>query len=273
MGITFKGIHSSSIPAVWKTTKRPIMPTQKTSYENVMGADGSLDYSEFNSDGRVHYEDRIFEGTLTLLGSNLEHLQELLQKVVSWMTSGYGYLVFDDMPETYWFAKIEVIDTSEYEFFKVGRLNITFRARPFSTSARILLNSDIELDSDIMIGQADYRKENASSHVIHGEEDGHTHSKPTFYFTDFSPGEDIVIVLGDSVNGNKEFKFNTGDVDPVEGIFVDFDSYRLSIPLSKSNANFFEVPPGAYDLRIYGTSTFTLEVDYNYNYMYKAGEH
>lgn len=156
-GITINGVYSSTIPVTWKTSKRPIMPTPKTYSQAAPEADSEYDFSEFNEDERLHYFDRVFEGTITAVGRNMTTLNILLTKVARWMFGGWKTLEFDDMPGTIWTAKIENPDQISFELGKVGIATVYFRVKPFSKwflnsmSGGIPLDSNVLIDSDIPI--------------------------------------------------------------------------------------------------------------------------
>jgi hypothetical protein len=155
MGIRFKNIHSDSIPAVWKTVKRPFLPTPKISTFNLPEADSEIDLSEYNDDNRLHYEDRIFEGVISCTDKDLFLMQLKINKLSSWLIGGWGELEFDDMRGTIWTAKVENADISAYELGRIGTATVYFRVKPFpkweinSQTGQILLNSDVLLNSNI----------------------------------------------------------------------------------------------------------------------------
>jgi phage-related protein len=139
-GIKFGGVHSSTIPITWKTNKRPFMPEPKTYYQTTSTRDSDYDFSEFNEDNRLHYNDRIFEGTISVKAKNMSEVHVLLTKVAKWLFGGWKDLEFDDMSGTIWTAKVENVENVSYELSKVGVATVYFRVKPFS---RWFINSSI----------------------------------------------------------------------------------------------------------------------------------
>ncbi|EPR12360.1 phage distal tail protein [Ruminiclostridium papyrosolvens] len=157
-GISINGVHSSTIPVVWKTTQRPFMPEAKTYYESLSDSDSDFDFSEFNEDGRQHYNDRVFEGTISVVGRNMSEIHLLLTKVARWLFGGWKTLEFDDMPGTVWTAKVENTNQINYELSRIGVASVYFRVKPFSkwfldsAAGGVPLDTDkIDIESDIPI--------------------------------------------------------------------------------------------------------------------------
>ena len=153
-GITFRDIHSSSLGAFWQTTSRPILPQPKLYLESAPSMDGSFDLSSFNSDGRIHYEDRLQEGIISVVGLDATDKHSKLSKVATWLQGDYSYLVYDDMPYTAWFARVENISLVLNELLRVGRATVMFRTQPFSTRKEVLLGDALLLSSENYIGGA-----------------------------------------------------------------------------------------------------------------------
>lgn len=108
------------------------MPTPKTYIENPPEADGTYDFSEVNEDNRLHYEDRVFEGTISTVTKDIKSLQRQLTLIARWLIGGYGELEFDDMPNTVWIAKVENPEQVAYELSRIGIATVYFRVQPFS---------------------------------------------------------------------------------------------------------------------------------------------
>jgi phage-related protein len=139
------------MPVTWKTSKRPFMPNPKTYSQAAPEDDSEYDFSEYNNDQRLHYFDRVFEGTITIVEKNMTQLNMLLTKVARWMFGGWKTLEFDDMPGTIWTAKIENFDQISFELGRVGIATVYFRVKPFS---KWFLNSDsggVPLDSNVFL--------------------------------------------------------------------------------------------------------------------------
>jgi phage-related protein len=134
------------------------MPEAKTSYESLPDSDSDYDFSEFNEDGRLHYNDRVFEGTISVVGKNMTEIHNLLTKVARWLFGGWKTLEFDDMPGTVWTAKVENTEVIGYELSRIGTASVYFRVKPFSkwfldsAAGGVPLDTDkIDIDSGIPI--------------------------------------------------------------------------------------------------------------------------
>lgn len=131
------------------------MPTAKTYSQETPESDSEYDFSEYNADGRLHYYDRVFEGTLSVVGRNMSQVHILMTKLARWLFGGWKTLEFDDMPGTIWTVKIENPDQVSFELNQIGTATVYFRAKPFSKwflnsmSGGIPLNSKVLFDTDI----------------------------------------------------------------------------------------------------------------------------
>lgn len=157
MSVKFRGVHVNSLDAVWKTGKMQIIPTPKTSAIEVPEADSQYDYSEVNEDSRLHYQDRIFDGTLTVKGKGMHNLSIALNKLAIWLMGGWGELEIDYLPGIIWTAKIENLEGVQADLNRIGSTHIYFRVKPFgklcfnSQSGGIPLNSNIPIESSLRI--------------------------------------------------------------------------------------------------------------------------
>lgn len=188
IGFTFRGKHSRrDMDIVFRTRARPIVPHVRIIEDEIPYEDGSLDFSEQN--GRLYYDDKIIELEITIIRNGLPALHKKISKVVSWLSGGYGDLIFDDMPYVIWTAKPVNIGSIAPELMRVGKTVIQFRCRPFNrlifSSYGIPLDSAIQLDSGIRIG---YGSENyydliAGENEIEMEYIGDAPVRPTICFT------------------------------------------------------------------------------------------
>lgn len=157
-GILLNGTHSSTIPATWKTTSRPIMPSPKIYRQDAPEQDSDYDFSNYNEDKILHYQDRVFEGTLTIVSSSIIQRNIALSKLAKWLFGSWKTLEFDDMPGTLWTARVENQEQISYELGRVGIATVYFRVKPFSNwflnscSGGIPLDSNVLLDSSIPLG-------------------------------------------------------------------------------------------------------------------------
>ena len=188
IGFTFRGKHSRrDMDIVFRTRARPIIPPVRVIEETIPYEDGSLDYSEQN--GRLYFDDKVIELEITVIRNNLKSLHQQISKVVSWLSGGFGDLIFDDMPYVIWTAKPVNIDSISPELMRVGKTVIQFRCHPFNrlifSSYGIPIDSAIPLESGIRIG---YGGENYHA-LITGENEiemeyiGNAPVRPTICFT------------------------------------------------------------------------------------------
>jgi len=271
LGVKFKGIHSNTIPAVWRTIKRPILPTAKTYTVSLPEADSEYDFSEFNEDGRLHYNDRVIEGTLTVVSNGMYGLQKALTRLAKWLIGGWGELEFDDMPGAVWIAKIENVEQVQYELGKAGIATVYFRTKPFSKlilddeSGGILLNSSIPIEADLPLDlniNQYYSFENGTT--IEYENFGDWYTKPIFTIT----GTYGYIEL--QCNG-KTFRY-TGGSTSGQTVIIDCSKFITT----KNNINdsintigdYFEFTPGINEIRITTNGTGQISIKSDFNFIY-----
>lgn len=156
-GITFRGRHSDEFNVAVKTVGRPITPPVKQEDEAVSYRDGNIDFSE--AGGRLYYEDKVLELEFSIIAVSTTRLNITVSRIASWLSGGYGELVFDDMPFVFWLAKPADIDDLTINLYRNGKTKVQFRCRPFNKwvfdSKGIPLDCDYPLDSDIPIGLGD----------------------------------------------------------------------------------------------------------------------
>jgi len=260
-GITFCGQHTSDLDVLWQTQSRPILPAPKLFLESAPSVDGSFDLSTFNPDGRMHYEDRLHEGIITIIGADLPGMQSKLSKVAQWLQGDYCDLVYDDMPNTVWAARVENVSIAMYELQKVGKATVVFRTRPFSTKRQVWLNDDIELDDEsIYLGDKFApitMLEGAYGYYESIDNDGHFYSRPSFMLQSWNSGS-LRIALERPGELDRIFTLTYtrfGEDTPVAPLIISVDFNSLSIAVDNptfdsftSNFNFFELPPGPFRL-------------------------
>lgn len=131
LGFKFKNVHSSAFGVV-KTINKPVLPSVKTVEVTPSFMDGTIDYSDYNSKGRYFYSDRIFEITLQVKAVSIQELIEKLDKVKSWLF-GKGELIFDDIPERIWEARIiQGVDFAPQILGRFAELKVSFRVPPYA---------------------------------------------------------------------------------------------------------------------------------------------
>jgi phage-related protein len=138
----YKGRKASEFGLITKSKQRPIMPEIRQRYVEIMGRDGSYDYSS------NELEDRVIEVTCTFYTETVGELRYKLREISAWLyappiESGIqdwenklgtsGWLIFDDEPDIKFNAKVaNKIDFDQTVTF--GEFSIYFRCEPFGYS-------------------------------------------------------------------------------------------------------------------------------------------
>ena len=102
-------------------------PVPKTYYQDVPGADGSLDFSTVNA-GRITYERR----TVTLnfgCGYPINDWPVIFSDILQKFHGQIGKLIFDDDPMYYYIGRMEVSDYNRVQ--SLGTFTITVQADPY----------------------------------------------------------------------------------------------------------------------------------------------
>jgi phage-related protein len=138
----YKGRKASEFGLITKSKQRPMIPDIRQRYVEIMGRDGSYDYSS------NELEDRVIQVTCSFYTSNVGELRYKLRLISAWLygpeidngfqdwetkTGGKGWLIFDDEPDIRYRAKIgNKIDFDQT--VTMGEFDIYFRADPYSYS-------------------------------------------------------------------------------------------------------------------------------------------
>lgn len=243
-GFSFKGMHSDNFNVFAKTVSRDVLPTPKFYEYDLPNMDGSIDFSVANIDGRVKYNDRLFDVELLLQSKNLMDLQKDMSKLVSWL-NGYGKLIFDDLPDVYWNAK--VIQNISYTPYTPNntKLNVTFKCEPFSYGLETIQNN---------------YSLSAGTNSVSIENIGGWSVRPVFMF---SAGSYVTVA-----KGNKKFEYSrtfaTLEID-----FKKFKVYRNGLDDTKNSSGyFFELDSGDNNLTVGVSESADLFVSYRPKYIY-----
>jgi|GEM_PF-3977740 len=130
--ITYKGIDFADLGWSVVDYDLPMLPPPKTSMESALDADGSFDFSEFNTAGRMHYNDRNLLVDVDFVSNNTTSLERSISKLAEMTMGGYGELIIPTMPLTVWIARIAGGDKINRDLKSVGIATIPFIMRPFS---------------------------------------------------------------------------------------------------------------------------------------------
>lgn len=149
--ITFKGKQSlKDFEITAKSVSRPILPTLRKREIVIPGMHGIYDF------GSSTYENRIITVLLQFVGLSIPDLRLQARNIALWISgNSYEKLTFDDEPDKYYLAKVYNaigLDT----FAKLGVCTVQFECLPFalyqvSSGEDVLLDSDLPLDSDILL--------------------------------------------------------------------------------------------------------------------------
>lgn len=273
MGFKFNGIHSNDMDIVWKTESRPFMPIEKTIIEDTVSTDGIIDFSEINADGRSHYSNRIFTGLITITKCNtLQELHIQLTKIANWLMCGYKNLIFDDMAETVWIAKVENADNVMYLLSKIGKAVLNFNVKPFSkylldSNSELLLDSETILDSGIPLDGFDYNYSITGTESITVKNYGDWYTKPIITI------EGIYSYVEIKKDDNTKIRYY-GESISNDVVVIDFTKCQITkngvFDNVNSLGNFWEFTPGDNVLTIITDTAAELNFYMEFNFKYGA---
>lgn len=265
-GFSFKGCHSSEFAVTVKTLDRPIEPTAKEQLHEPSDMDGEHDFN--GSERRRYYSNRIIKVEIAVTADDLQALQRKLGKIAKW-TMGEGELIFDDMPNVKWYGR--VVDSVSYKPENGGKnavLSISFKVKPFSelnfdVPDGPILDSNIELDSDVPLDFTDYFTfEGAGTYTVTNI--GNMPTKPVIEVSDCVDGITISC-NGKTITVNEKEDFTIDCIR--QQVYIEMLDGKESL-MNKTEGDFFELVAGDNTITIAGDAT--VEVGYTANYMYNA---
>lgn len=153
--LKFRGKQSlKDFDMVAKSVSRPILPELKKREIAVSGMHGTLDF------GGNTYQNRIISVMLHFVGKSENQLRLNARNIAAWLSSStYEKLTFDDEPDKYYLARVYgALDLNQ--LVTMGIITVQFECLPFalyqvSTGEDVLLDSDLPLDSDILLNPVD----------------------------------------------------------------------------------------------------------------------
>lgn len=153
-GFSFNGIHSGVFGGVTVSTDdRPILPEMKETTFSPPNRDGAISFAAANPENREYYEDRIFQIKIKIAADGLGDLQNTLTLLSRWL-HGSGDLIFDDIPNVKWAARIiEAVPYTPEHRGRKAELDVKLRVRPFSKLVFDVIDGPV-LDSNIPLDSA-----------------------------------------------------------------------------------------------------------------------
>lgn len=132
--ITFNVKNSFSDFGLYVEEKTINPPSKKKITDNVPFMNGQYDFSTVGSGGEQVFDTRTIKIKLALLCCTREELYIKYTQILEWlMDCGKSQLIFDFMPEFYFFAEVQEAPSWD-EFIENGELTITFVCDPFKYS-------------------------------------------------------------------------------------------------------------------------------------------
>lgn len=127
-GITFNGVHSSTLFLVVEGSARPLLPQSRDSYIDIPHKSGSvLDPDNSKSDIEVE-----IDFAIALPRNSPLTIWQVARQVADWLwTTNRAPLIFDDDPEYIYQAKYDSSTTIE-RIVRYGKFTVTFRCLPES---------------------------------------------------------------------------------------------------------------------------------------------
>lgn len=133
VGLIFHGVDLSDYGWRVLNYELAMLPPQRTITDSALYRDGSYDFSSYNPDGRVHYDDRPLVVEADVVTTSTSAIEDAVDKLAQLMVKGWGELILPTMPDTVWIAHIDQDGGAiERDLKSVGIANIPFRMRPFS---------------------------------------------------------------------------------------------------------------------------------------------
>lgn len=270
VGFTYNGKHSiRDMHIVHRAHTRPVAQ-HKEVIENLNCVDGSYDYSDYL--GRYYYNDKVLEMDISIKASNPVELNREVSKIVKWLNCGYSELIFDDMPNTVWDAKVSNIGAITEELQRCGKSTIQYRCKPFNrsvfSSSGILLDDSIALDTDVPIGLGG----DCSRSLANGIN--------TMTINNYGdvPTAPIIRVRGSitslSITDGTHTLAYTTPISSSYDLVIDCVNmicmYNNADTTSMSSGDFVELAPGENTLTITVAGTGTITVTFPYRYFYGA---
>ncbi len=150
-GFTFRGKHSSEFGLIVKTKKRPVIAPIREEGITIPHRDGAIDCAA--QGGRVFYDNKTVEVSLTVSTPDLRATQLDVAKIVSWLSGWYDDLIFDDMPSTVWTARPVNLGNISISLCRVGEFTVEFNCMPFNHFIYDMDSYDIVVGSkNIFVG-------------------------------------------------------------------------------------------------------------------------
>lgn len=134
MGLIYNGKHSWNDFHITVAEKKILPPSKVKIKESVPFMNGSYDFSTIGSGGEPIFSEREIDVKFTFPTHSKIKLQAKYDEVLEWLqdTSSKQQLIFDDMPDYYFWAEIEAAGDFE-EVLTFGNLTVKFVAQPFKT--------------------------------------------------------------------------------------------------------------------------------------------
>lgn len=262
-GFIFKNRHSSEFDVVFKTKSRPVFPEVKCFMLDTPLTDGSYDFTDVNSDGREHYNDRAFEIIMQITGDSLTELEIKCMNISKWLT-GSGELIFDSNQPVAWRGRFvsEVAFAPERKG-KSAVLSAIFKANPigtatFNTADGIRLSDGIRLGSTIPFNMTEcfeYRLEYGLNNITVNNI-GDFYIRPQFIF---SEAENVTL----------SYKDRSIIIEDLNGdLIIDTEKYLITNSLGANlmpnmQGEFFELPSGKSYLTVYVDRECDMKVRYS----------
>jgi predicted phage tail component-like protein len=269
MGLTFNGKHCSEMGLVMRSKNRPILPSPKIITEEVMGADGSLDFSDANVDGRTKYNDRIITVNFSIIESSSAVLHARARDIARWLNCGEKLLVFDDQTMVYYLARVNNKIDLEKQIVSLQEFTVQFKCRPFMYSFINSLTENLQLGQGLQLGYglrfdmkpATFSISENTDITVYNAGD---YVKPTFKIT----GTADIISL--TCNG-KTLTYNVPLLAGKE-LIIDSEKYTATLNGELVNNNmtgsFFELENGNNTINVSGENLdIDLDVIFKYRYL------
>lgn len=271
-GLTFGGKHSlTDYGLVLRSKNRPVMPDPKIVTDDVAGVDGSYDFTDYNTDGKTKYKDRIITVTFSLREKDSGILRVKAHQIARWLNCGESNLIFDDETAVYYKARVNNRIDLEKQIIQLQEFTVQFKCKPYAYSVIDSTEEQIQVGMDLQLGYG---------YKLNMEPTVYNIAKPYNVLTVYNPGDyckNMIITIKGTASGlvlncNSKTLTYTEPITAGTTLIIDFGKFNATLDGANVNSfisgDFFGFETGDNTLVVSNTSIdINLSIAFNYLYL------